>query len=130
MRLLLNARRVIEAIARISMPLAMMLLILIRPAYGAVMYFQVTPELDQVKAVLSSVGPSLSGILFVVAGIMYAIGQMLPPEKKAQFHTTAVNIIIGAIVVGVLSVASTSLSIATSHLLNNVTVNSTVNSTG
>jgi hypothetical protein len=52
---------------------------------------------------------------------------MLPPDKKAQFHTTAVNIIIGAVVVGALSVASTSLVTASTHLLSNLSVNGLTN---
>ncbi len=83
-------------------------------------------ELSNIQATLMQVGPALSAVLFVLAGIFYAIGQMLPPEKKASFHTAAVNIIIGAIVVGVLSVASTSLAIASTHLLGNLTTNTTV----
>lgn len=83
-------------------------------------------QLNNVQSILAQVGPSLSAMLFVLAGIFYAIGQMLPPDKKANFHTAAVNIIIGAIVVGALSVASTSLAIASTHLLSNVTINSSV----
>jgi hypothetical protein len=81
-------------------------------------------ELNNVQLILTQVGPALSAVLFVLAGIFYAIGQMLPPDKKANFHTTAVNIIIGAIVVGVLSFASTSLAVASTHLLSNITANS------
>jgi hypothetical protein len=84
----------------------------------------IVAELSNIQATLMQVGPALSAVLFVLAGIFYAIGQMLPPEKKASFHTAAVNIIIGAIVVGVLSVASTSLAIASTHLLGNLTTNS------
>ncbi len=88
----------------------------------------VVSELANIQSILMQIGPELSAMLFVLAGIFYAIGQMLPPEKKASFHTTAVNIIIGAIVVGVLSVASTSLAIASTHLLGNLTAvsNSTI----
>ncbi len=75
--------------------------------------------LDSVKLVLSQVGPILSAIMFVIAGIFYAVGQMLPYDKKASFHSTAINIIIGAVIVGVLSAASTSLSLASAHLLSN-----------
>jgi hypothetical protein len=71
------------------------------------------------------VGPALSAMLFVVAGIFYAVGQMLPPDKRANFHTTAIYIIIGAVVVGVLSFASSSLAVASTHLLSNVTSNVT-----
>lgn len=85
---------------------------------------QIISELSNVKGILSQIGPILSGVLFIVAGVFYALGQVMPPDKRANFHSTAINIIIGAIVVGVLSVASTSLATATSHLLSNVTSNS------
>jgi hypothetical protein len=86
----------------------------------------IVTQLNGIQLILTQVGPALSAVLFVLAGIFYAIGQMLPPDKKANFHTAAVNIIIGAIVVGVLSVASTSLAIASSHLLGNVIANNTI----
>ncbi|HUC38776.1 MAG TPA: hypothetical protein VL944_01460 [Candidatus Acidoferrum sp.] len=85
---------------------------------------QIVTELGTIKGILAQIGPTLSAILFIVAGVFYALGQMLPPDKRANFHTTAVNIVIGAIVVGVLSVASTSLATASTHLLSNVTSNS------
>ncbi|MCL4389399.1 hypothetical protein M1397_02180 [Candidatus Marsarchaeota archaeon] len=86
---------------------------------------QIVSELGSIKAVLSQVGPILSAVMFIVAGVFYALGQIMPPDKKANFHSTAINIIIGAVVVGVLSVASTSLATASAHLLSNVTANST-----
>ncbi len=91
---------------------------------GGAYTLQVVTELGTVKAILAQAGPILSGVLFTVAGVFYALGQMMPPDKRANFHSTAVNIIIGAIVVGVLSVAATSLATASTHLLNNVTSNS------
>ena len=75
--------------------------------------------LSSIKLVLSQIGPILSAIMFVIAGIFYAVGQMLPYDKKASFHSTAINIIVGAVIVGALSAASTSLSIASAHLLSN-----------
>ncbi len=78
-------------------------------------------ELTNIKMLLSQVGPILSSILFITAGIFYAIGQILPPDKRANFHTASINIIIGAVIVGVLSFASTSLATASTHLLSNVT---------
>jgi hypothetical protein len=89
---------------------------------------QLVSELVSVRGILAQVGPALSAVLFIVAGIFYALGQMLPPDKKASFHTTAVNIIIGAIVVGALSAASTTLALTSTHLLGNFT-NITTNST-
>lgn len=102
------------------------IIILSRVSIAANASTPIVSQLNNIQLILAHVGPSLSAVLFVLAGIFYAIGQMLPPDKKANFHTAAVNIIIGAIVVGVLSVASTSLAIASTHLLGNVTVNSTI----
>ncbi len=80
-------------------------------------------ELAYIKTLLSQIGPILSAVLFIVAGIFYALGQIMPPDKRANFHTASINIIIGAIIIGVLSVASTSLALASSHLLSNATIN-------
>ncbi len=85
---------------------------------------QIVSELANIKAVLSQVGPILSAVMFIIAGIFYALGQIMPPDKKANFHSTAINIIIGAVVVGVLSVAATSFATASTHLLSNITSNS------
>lgn len=80
--------------------------------------------LSSLQLILSQIGPLLSAVLFIIAGIFYAIGQILPPDKKANFHTTSINIIIGAIMVAVLSVASNGLALASSHLLSNISSNS------
>ncbi len=97
-----------------------MLVVLLASRFADAASSSLVSELNGIQLVLTQVGPALSAVLFVLAGIFYAIGQMLPPEKKANFHTAAVNMIIGAIVVGVLSVAATSLAIASTHLIGNV----------
>ncbi|MGC8688217.1 MAG: hypothetical protein ACP5RQ_02350 [Candidatus Micrarchaeia archaeon] len=95
---------------------------------GGFQLLQIVSTLSNIKQILSQIGPMISAVLFILAGIFYALGQLLPPEKKAQFHTTAINIIIGAIVIAVLSFTATSLTNASTHLLSNFTTN-TVNST-
>ncbi len=84
----------------------------------------IIPTLNYIQQLLMEIGPLLSAVLFIIAGIFYAVGQLLTPEKKAIFHTTAINVIIGAIIVAVLSVASNSLAMASTHLLTNLTTNS------
>ena len=86
--------------------------------------FNIVGTLNYVQQILTQVGPMLSAVLFIVAGIFYAVGQVLPPDKKANFHTTSVNVIIGAIIVAVLSVASNGLALASTHLLVNMSANS------
>ncbi len=118
----------IEIIKYLIFPLFFAFL-LINNANAAMFSFTILGQLNYIKTILDQVGPALSAILFIIAGIFYAIGQLLPPDKKANFHTAAINIIIGAIVVAVLSVASTSFATASTHLLSNFTVNSISNVT-
>ncbi|MGI0100454.1 MAG: hypothetical protein ACREBH_01910 [Candidatus Micrarchaeaceae archaeon] len=103
------------------------LIAVLLPRFAGAATVPLVSQLDKIQLILAQIGPALSAVLFVLAGIFYAIGQMLPPEKKANFHTAAVNIIIGAIVVGALSFASTSLAVASTHLVGNFTaINSSV----
>ena len=113
----------LRSIKYMFVPLAILTMLFAGYANAAGSGVQLVSELSYIKSVLSEIGPILSGVLFVVAGIFYAVGQILPPDKRANFHTTAINIIIGAIVVGVLSVASTSLANTSTHLLSNMTAN-------
>jgi hypothetical protein len=122
-------KKQIGRIAHVLAPASLAGVALLGRAYAGGVVLQVMPELTQIQLILAQIGPALSAVLFIVAGVFYAIGQMLPPDKKAQFHTTAVNIIIGAIVVGALSVASTSLATASTHILSNLTVSNTLNQT-
>lgn len=117
-----EAHRALRLSKYVTVPL-FILLMLSKDIYGA---SQLVTELDNIKLILIQIGPALSAVLFVLAGIFYAIGQMLPPDKKANFHTAAINIIIGAVVVGALSVASTSLAIASTQLLSNFTTTNAV----
>lgn len=78
--------------------------------------------LNYVQELLMHIGPVLSAVLFIIAGILYAIGQLFPTYKRASYHSAAIDIIIGAIIVAVLSVASTGLAVASTHLLSNTSV--------
>jgi hypothetical protein len=83
--------------------------------------FDIVGTLSGVQTLLAHLGPVLSAVLFIVAGIFYAIGQLFPATKRANFHSTSIDILIGAIIVAVLSVASNGLALASSHLLVNIT---------
>lgn len=91
---------------------------------ASVVYLDVTTTLNSIQGLLMQVGPVLSAVLFVLAGIFYAVGQLFPSYKRASLHTMAIDMIIGAIVVAILSVASTNLAVASTHLLSNITSNS------
>ncbi len=94
-------------------------------AQAAVVSLGIITTLNGVQALLAQIGPVLSAVLFIVAGIFYAIGQLFPATKRANFHSTAIDVLIGAVIVAVLSVASNSLALASTSLLSNLT-NATV----
>jgi hypothetical protein len=96
---------------------------LLRESYASYVSFDITGTLSRIQQLLMQVGPILSAMLFVLAGILYALGQLFPSYKRASLHTMAIDMIIGAIVVAVLSVASTNLAIASTHLIANFTSN-------
>lgn len=77
--------------------------------------------LNYIQTLLMHIGPLLSAILFVLAGIFYALGQLFPSYQRASFHTTAIDLIIGAVIVATLSVTSSGFALASTHLLTNIT---------
>jgi hypothetical protein len=90
---------------------------------AATFTFDIMGTLNYVQQLLMHIGPMLSAVLFIIAGVFYAVGQLLPPDKRANFHTASINIIIGAIVVAVLAVTSNSLALASTQLLTNMSSN-------
>jgi hypothetical protein len=79
--------------------------------------------LNSIQQILMQVGPALSAVLFIVAGVFYALGQLFPSYKRATLHTMAIDMIVGAIIVAVLSVAANSFALASTHLISNFTAN-------
>jgi hypothetical protein len=109
----------------IKIPALLFLLygIIVRYTYAYQSALDVVTTLNGIQQLLMQIGPILSAVLFITAGIFYALGQLFPSYKRANLHTMAIDLIIGAIVVAVLSVASGNLALASTHLLSNVTSN-------
>lgn len=92
-------------------------------ASGTFAALDIISTLNGIQSLLMHIGPVLSAVLFVTAGIFYAVGQLFPSYKRASLHSASIDIIIGAIIVAVLSIASTGLAVASTSLLSNVTAN-------
>ena len=124
-------RKIFGPLLRLGIPTGAIFLLLAGNAYGAsgLVSLQITTQVTSIGSLLTQVAYGIAAALFVLAGIFYAIGQMLPPDKKAAYHTTAVNIIIGAIVMAALSFAATGFATASTHLLVNSTVNTLTSNT-
>ncbi len=122
-----GARKYFVPLLRLAVPICATSLLLTGNANAAsLVTLQISTQLSGIQGLLAQIGPELSAALFILAGVFYAIGQIMPPDKKAAFHTTSVNIIMGAIVLAALSFAATGLAQVSTHLLVNATAN-TVN---
>ena len=124
MKLRLRAFRSRGICARMPF-LALVLLGLFGRAVSAndVVSLDILGTLNSIQQILMQVGPALSAVLFITAGVFYALGQMFPSYKRATLHTMAIDMIVGAIIVAVLSVAANGFAIASTHLLSNFTSN-------
>lgn len=94
-----------------------------RAASATAVSLDIVGTLTSVQGILMHVGPVLSAVLFIVAGIFYALGQLFPSYKRASLHTMALDMIVGAVIVAVLSVTANSFALASTNLLSNFTSN-------
>jgi len=109
-----------KAVSRV--PILLLLSLFVEKSFAArvpVLSFDIIATLTSVQNLLAHIGPLLSAVLFITAGIFFALGQLFPTYKRASLHATASDILVGAIVVAVLSVASNGLALASTHLLVN-----------
>ncbi len=60
-----------------------------------------------IAAFLTNIAPVISLILFLLGGIVYGLAQTQPPEIRGKWQTTAISMIIGAIIVGAIAGAAT-----------------------
>lgn len=120
-----NSSLILGIVRRYAKVMWVLLALLVGKGYASPLMFDVITTLSGIQNLLAHLGPVLSAVLFIVAGIFYAIGQLFPATKRANFHATAIDILVGAVIVAVLSVASNGLALASTHLLANIT-NSTV----
>ncbi len=100
--------------------------LLSRSVSASAFSLDIVSTLTNLQGILAHVGPLLSAVLFIIAGIFYAVGQLFPASRRANFHATSMDILVGAIIVAVLSVASNGLAMASTQLLSNLTANSLV----
>ncbi len=73
--------------------------------------------LQNLQATLQQIGPALSAILFVLAGIIYAFGQLQPADARGKYQAWSMGLIVGGFVVGALSIAAPTLAAIAGGLL-------------
>ena len=116
----------IRIVSRVPLVLVLISIIALREVVAVSAHIGILTTLDNIEAILETIGPILSAVLFTLAGIFYALGQLFPSYKRASLHTMSIDLIIGAIIVAALSLAANGFAIASSHLLANATSTSLV----
>ncbi len=109
-----------DIVGKISKIPFLIIALLTKRAFAETVSLDILSTLNGIQVLLAHIGPILSAILFIVAGIVFALAQLFPGYKRASLHSTAADILVGAIIVAVLSVASNGLALASTHLLSNL----------
>lgn len=73
--------------------------------------------LYNLKDTLTAIGPALSAILFVLAGIIYAFGQLQPADARGKYQSWSMGLIVGGFVVGALALGADTLTNIAANLL-------------
>ena len=56
--------------------------------------------ITNIGSFLQSSAPTVSIILIILGGLTYGLAQMRPPESRGKWQTTAINLVIGGIIIG------------------------------
>ena len=56
--------------------------------------------ITNIGSFLQSIAPTVSIILIILGGLTYGLAQMQPPESRGKWQTTAINLVIGGIIIG------------------------------
>lgn len=73
--------------------------------------------LDSIRGVLESIAPMLSIILIILAGIVYGLAQMQPPDTRGKWQNTAVGLFVGGIIIAAIAGAAALISESSQTLL-------------
>ncbi|MBN2477808.1 hypothetical protein JXB01_00780 [Candidatus Micrarchaeota archaeon] len=73
--------------------------------------------LDSILGVLRSIGPTISLIMILLGGIIYALSQAQPAETRGKWVTTAVGLLVGGVIVGAIVGAASMITDVSMQLL-------------
>ncbi|MBU0586236.1 hypothetical protein KJ780_01875 [Candidatus Micrarchaeota archaeon] len=73
--------------------------------------------LEQIQGSLSSMAPTISIILIILAGITYAFAQMQPAESRGKYTTAAISMLIGGIVIAAIAAAAQGIASTSQTIL-------------
>jgi hypothetical protein len=69
------------------------------------------------KRTLLALGPAVAVILVVLAAIVWGVAQVQPAEKRGQWQSMAISMLIGGIIVAAITAAAETVIVPTSQNL-------------
>jgi type IV secretory pathway VirB2 component (pilin) len=63
-----------------------------------------------IQGTLSNIAPTLSVILIILSGIVYAFAQMQPAEARGKYTTAAISIFVGGVIIAAISAAAPAIA--------------------
>jgi len=73
--------------------------------------------LTSISLTLMNIGPTLSLIMILLAGIIYALAQAQTPDKRGKWVGWATNLFIGGLILAAIVVGATSIRDVASQAL-------------
>ncbi|MEW6528316.1 MAG: hypothetical protein AB1391_00355 [Candidatus Micrarchaeota archaeon] len=73
--------------------------------------------LEGIRGSLSTIAPTLSVILIILSGIVYAFAQMQPADARGKYITVAISMFIGGVIIAAISYSAQNISTASQGIL-------------
>lgn len=73
--------------------------------------------LEGIRGSLSTIAPTLSVILIILSGIIYAFAQMQPADARGKYTTAAISMFIGGVIIAAISYSAQGISTASQGIL-------------
>lgn len=73
--------------------------------------------LEGIQGTLSSIAPTLSIILIILSGIIYAFAQMQPADARGKYTTAAISIFVGGVIIAAISAAAQGIASTSQGIL-------------
>lgn len=73
--------------------------------------------LQDIQNTLTSIAPTLSIILIILSGMLYAFAQMQPAETRGKYITTAISMFIGGLIIAAITYAAQTIATVSQHIL-------------
>ena len=74
--------------------------------------------LEDIRATLSTVAPTLSVILIILSAMLFAFAQMQPAEARGKYTTAAISMFVGGVIIAAIAYAAQGIAATAQGILS------------